>query len=175
MRLMVIGYAGHGKDTACEILRDHFGLTFESSSKFVGERAVRPYLAKRGITYDSYDAMYQDRDNHRPDWFDAIKAFNEPDAARLGKELYAKFDIYCGLRRREEFLELKRQGVVQWVLWIDASKRLPPEDQSSCTVLPSDADAIVDNNGSLDDLRQNIVHAYSDASWAIYHRRMTLP
>ena len=33
-KLLVIGHGRHGKDTVCEILRDHYGYTFESSSKF---------------------------------------------------------------------------------------------------------------------------------------------
>ena len=33
-KLLVIGHGRHGKDTVCEILRDEFGYTFESSSQF---------------------------------------------------------------------------------------------------------------------------------------------
>ena len=33
-KLLVIGHGRHGKDTVCEILRDHYGYTFESSSQF---------------------------------------------------------------------------------------------------------------------------------------------
>jgi translation elongation factor EF-1alpha len=33
-KLLVIGHGRHGKDTVCEMLRDDYGYTFESSSKF---------------------------------------------------------------------------------------------------------------------------------------------
>jgi len=33
-KLLVIGHGRHGKDTVCEILRDKYGFSFESSSQF---------------------------------------------------------------------------------------------------------------------------------------------
>ena len=32
-RLLILGHCRHGKDTLAEILRDEFGMTFESSSQ----------------------------------------------------------------------------------------------------------------------------------------------
>ena len=32
MKLMVMGYGRHGKDTVCEILKEKYGMTFKSSS-----------------------------------------------------------------------------------------------------------------------------------------------
>lgn len=163
MRLMVLGYARHGKDTVCDLLCSKYGLTFESSSHFVAEVAVRPWLAARGITYASFDEMYADRVNHRDKWFTAIDEYNTPDRARLGKELYAKYDIYCGIRNAPELEELQRQGVVEFTIWVDASKRLPPEPGTSISVTPAHADYIIDNNGPLEDLPGIVDAAYAAA------------
>lgn len=160
---MVLGYARHGKDTVCDILHQDYGLTFESSSHFVAERAVRPWLAARGITYSSFDDMYADRVNHRSDWFDAICAYNEADPARLGKELYATYDIYCGIRNIVEFEALKAQGVIDCTLWVDASQRVPPESANSMTITPAQADCVIDNNGPVEVLRPNVAAAYTAA------------
>jgi len=72
VKLMIMDHARHGKDTVCEILRDTYGFTFESSSM------------------------------------------------------------------------------------ADAGKRVPAETTSSCTVSCEMADMLVDNNGSLQDLRWEV-------------------
>lgn len=156
----VLGMARHGKDSVCEILQKDFGLTFESSSFFVARTAVEPALRAQGITYPTFEAMYADRVNHRADWFNAIVAYNTPDKARLGKELFAKFDVYCGLRNLDEFKALKEQQVVDFAIWVDASKRLPPEDASSITLGPQHCDYILDNNGTRDELDDRVHAAY---------------
>lgn len=160
---MILGMGRHGKDTVCDILRAKYGLTFESSSHFVAERAVKPWLAARGVTYPTFDAMYEDRVNRRADWFNAIAEYNAADLAALGKELFAEFDIYCGIRNRAEFLALKEQGVIEFAIWVDASGRLPPEPSTSMTITKDDADYVIDNNGPLEDLAENVAAAYAAA------------
>jgi hypothetical protein len=41
---MIMGHARHGKDTVCEILRDTYGFTFESSSMAAARYAIYPVL-----------------------------------------------------------------------------------------------------------------------------------
>ena len=159
-KIVVTGSKRWGKDTVCEIMQKDFGLTFESSSFFVARTAVEPWLTARGITYPSFEAMYADRVNHREEWYNAICAYNEKDAARLGKEIFSQYDVYCGLRNIRELRELQRQMVVDFVIWVDASKRLPPEDASSLTIGPENCDYIIDNNGTRDELDDRVHAAY---------------
>ncbi len=163
MKIMVIGNARHGKDSVCEVLSKDFGLSFVSSSQFVAERAVKPWLAERGITYDSFEAMYADRVNHRAAWFDAISAFNGEDPARLARELLEVHDIYCGMRCAKELAAVKAQGLVDFTFWVDASGRLPPEPASSMTVTKDMADWVIDNNGTADVLRGEVIDAMAAA------------
>lgn len=152
-RLIITGHARHGKDTVCEMLAKKHGLRFTSSSQFVAEKAVRPWLAERGIVYPSFEEMYADRVNHRADWFDAISNYCKDDGARLGRELFESGnDIYCGLRNIRELVAMREQRIVDRVIWVDASKRLPPEPESSMTIEPGDCDFVLDNNGTLEDL-----------------------
>lgn len=155
-RLMVIGHARHGKDTVCEILRDDFGLKFVSSSWFCGEIAVRPWLANIGITYPDMNACYNDRHNHRAAWHDAIADYNKDDPARLGRELFEQFDVYCGLRSKLEFDALKSEGAFDAAFWVDRSEHQPPENISSMKLTMLDADYRIDNNGDLENLRRNV-------------------
>ena len=152
MKILLIGHARHGKDTVSEMLVYLMGLTFRSSSDFVNERAVFPVLAPK-YGYQTLDECYQDRVNHRKEWYELLREYNGDDPARLGRELFEEYDIYCGLRHREEFQAMKDESLFDVCIWIDAGKRLPPESLESMTLTKEDADIVVDNNGSLEDLR----------------------
>lgn len=160
MKIMVLGHARHGKDSVCNLLRDIYNLSFVSSSQFVAEKAVRPWLAKKGIKYNDFDSMYADRVNHRADWFDAIADYNSDDPARLGRELFAEFDIYCGIRNPVEYIALREQKAFDVCFWVDAGLRMPPEPESSNKMRPEHADFIINNNGSQDQLRGEVIEAY---------------
>ncbi|MDB5550523.1 MAG: cof, RDJLphi1 gp18 [Rhizobium sp.] len=170
MKLIVLGEARWGKDTVAEIICREYGMTFESSSAFVAEEAVRPALAAHGIVYDSYEAMYADRVNHRPKWKAAILAYNTPDLTKLGRKLFAIHDIYCGLRERTEFVALKEAEIIDFTIWVDASKRCPPEGELSCTVTPDMADYILDNNGPESGLHAEVHKAMAAAQAAMKSR-----
>lgn len=161
-KFLVTGYARHGKDTVCGILTDVYGMKFVSSSFFVAERAVRPYLMQHGLTYATLEECYEDRVNHRALWYDAIEAYNTPDKARMGRELLAQNDIYCGLRSRLEFLALKEERAFDISVWVDRSQHVISEPGTSMQILPTDCDYILDNNGDLDALREKTVHLFNN-------------
>lgn len=154
-RLMVLGHGRHGKDTVCEYLRERFGFRFVSSSRFVGEKAVWPRIKHR---YENFEQAYEARNRdgaERQVWFAAICDYNKNDPARLTRELYADGnDIYCGLRNRTEYVAAAKEGLFDYSIWIDASARMPPEPKTSITVLPTDADYVVNNNDSITVLHQ---------------------
>ncbi len=141
---MILGHAQHGKDTVGEILRDEFGLTFFSSSRFAASNVCRPYLEDRGIVYRNVEECYEDRANHRDLWFDAISEYNAEDPARLTKEMLKVSDVYVGLRCNREFQAAKR--LFDLVIWVDASKRLGLESTSSFDIDRANADIVIDNN-----------------------------
>lgn len=155
MKLMVMGYGRHGKDTVCELLKEMYGFTFESSSLAAAEHAIYPVL-RNLIGYKTLEECYNDRGNHRALWYELIKAFNHRDGARLARLVYHNHDIYCGIRNIEEFDAIKEAGLFHYAIWVDRSKVLPEETTNSCTVHPGLADYILDNNGDLDELRSEI-------------------
>ena len=142
MKYLVIGHGRHGKDTVCEILQQ-LGLTFVSSSWFVAEKVIFPHM-----NYDTVQECYDDRHNHRQQWHDLIHEYCKDDHSRLVKEILAENDIYCGLRNRKEFEASKHLFDV--VFWVDRSEHLPPESSNELTA--DDADFVIDNNGSLEEL-----------------------
>lgn len=156
MKLLVIGYGRHGKDTVSEILNETYDLTFESSSKFCSQLFIYDSL-KEKYGYTTEDECYEDRHNHRQEWYDAICAYNESDPSRLGKEMLNKYDVYCGLRNKREFQSLKNIQAYDYAIWVDRSDHLPSESKESNTLEQWMADYTIDNNGSLQDLRNNVM------------------
>lgn len=152
VKILIIGYARHGKDSVCEILRDRFGYRFVSSSYFAAEKVVFPALAEQ-YGYATVEEAYADRSNHRAEWFNLIAEYNAEDLTRLAREMLVEHDIYCGMRNREELLACQEQGVFDYYIWVDATERgLPAEDESSCTVMQQDTQYTVTNNGTVETL-----------------------
>jgi hypothetical protein len=162
LKLMILGYARHGKDTVAEILREHHKLKIVSSSLAAAERVMVPYFKSIGINYASLEECYVDRVNHRSEWYDQIKAFNTPDLARLAREIYSENDVYIGIRNAEEFQAARKEGLFQYSIWVDRSKHEPAESISSNTMDSSMADYIIDNNGTLEQLKVRTLSLYWD-------------
>lgn len=171
-KLLILGHARHGKDT----VGDWFvkkGYTFVSSSRFVGEKVVYPYFLEReGLkpgpcasdrwpTFRDFEHCFETRHEWRSVWYDAIAAYNRPDRSRLGRELFAEYDMYVGLRNYHELEALRLHKAFDLCIWVDASERVEPEPSSSCTVTPAQADVIIDNNGTLDDLDKTLEVLYN--------------
>ena len=153
MKLLVTGHANHGKSTCCQIIQDELGLTFESSSRFACELAVLPYLRELGIEYSGgAHAAHQDRERYRPHWRDAIRQYNHPDPTRLARELLSAYDVYDGMRHPDEFGASKH--LFDLTIWVDASKRKPPEP--TCGIKPEDCDLVILNNGTERELQTKV-------------------
>lgn len=157
MKLMIVGHGRHGKDTMCEIL-SKIGYSFESSSHFASKFIYKEL--KHKYFYDSPEECYDDRHNHRSEWYDLISAFNADDPARMSRLIFEEYDIYCGNRNKVEFNLAKEQGLFDLSVWVDASKRLPPEDSSSNTITPDMCDIIINNNGTLEEFERRVLKLF---------------
>lgn len=153
---MIIGYGRHGKDTVCDIICKQYDYTFQSSSMFCAELFIYEAL-KEKYNYSSIEECYADRHNHRSEWYNLISDYNREDPTLLGRNLYSKYDIYCGLRNAAEFHGLHNCGAFDYSIWVDRSDHLPPESKDSISVQPWMADYIIDNNGSLELLYRNTI------------------
>lgn len=150
-KLLIIGHARHGKDTVAEILLEHYGYQFKSSSELAAEIFIYDEL-KEKYGYQNFQECYIDRMNHRSEWYNLIKDYNQPDRAKLAKEILKMADCYVGMREREEILECVKQKLFDLIIWVDRSEHLPLEPADSFNIDKSLADIIIDNNGSLADL-----------------------
>ena len=144
-KILIIGHARHGKDTVAEFLRDYYGYTFKSSSFAALEYVMYPVL-KEKYGYLSMEECYEDRVNHRAEWKQMITDYNTPDKAKLCKEILADNSIYVGMRCEEELRACA--PLFDMVVWVDGSKRKPPESKESMTITLDDGMYILDNNGT---------------------------
>lgn len=155
-KILVLGWARHGKDTVAEMLSDNHGLSFRSSSYFLAEHVVMPELRRRGITYPSLEACYEDRVNHRATWREIIAEHNGDDPARLAKAILEVVDCYVGMRTDREYRAAL--PLFDAVVWVDSSARgIPPEGRDSMTI-EFDAGVMhrIENSGTLADLEEKV-------------------
>jgi hypothetical protein len=152
VKLLVLGYGRHGKDTVCSIINLNYGLSFESSSMFCAKHFIYQAMNDMGYQYSTFEECYADRHNERDTWYRLIREYNKPDAAKLGREIFAEYDIYCGLRHKAEFNALKNTRSFDYAIWVDRSDHLPKEPKTSNTIKPWMCDFVIDNNGYYDEL-----------------------
>ena len=144
-KILIIGHARHGKDTLAEILNEHFGLTFKSSSQMANEIFIFEKLRGK-YGYKTLDDSFNDRINHRAEWHELIVEYNKEDPARLAKEIISVVDIYVGMRSQLELDECLKINLFDLVIWVDASERLPHESNTSIKIDKSSAHIIMLNN-----------------------------
>jgi hypothetical protein len=104
--------------------------------------------------YADFDEMFEDRVNHRVLWMEMISAYNTPDKTKTAATMISRgYDMYVGMRKLDELRACQDNKIVDYVVWVDASDRHPPETGSmDITLENSNADFIIDNNGSREDL-----------------------
>lgn len=150
-KILLIGGANVGKKTTGKLMADMYQLKYGGSiSNFALKHVVFPKLKHR---YTTTEECFQDRHNHRKEWFQIITDFNQKDKGRLYKEMVKDSDVIVGLRNVNELLAVRH--LFEYVLWIKRDK-VPLEKHSSCSVSEHDADATVLNNGDLENLSNNI-------------------
>jgi dephospho-CoA kinase len=150
MKVLILGNGRHGKDTLAELFNQYFGLTFMSSSQASADFFLYNQL-KDKYGYTSSEECFEDRVNHREEWYQAICNYNKDNRARLAQDILSRSDCYVGMRDKEEFNECVKQKLFDLIIWVDASKRLPLEPGTSFNINMSDADIIVENNGTYEE------------------------
>ena len=153
--ILIIGHGQHGKDTVAEYFADTFGLTYKSSSEAAAEIFIYDEL-KDKYGYKDFSECFEDRINHRPEWYRLITEYNSVDRAKLAKGILFNNQCYVGMRDRDEITECIRQGIFDIIIWVDASKRFPQESPDSFNIDVSCADFIIDNNGTFGELKEKL-------------------
>jgi hypothetical protein len=154
-KLLIIGHARHGKDSLAELLEKDFNLRFKSSSQAAADIFIFDEL-KDKYGYETPEQCFEDRVNHRAEWYNMICDYNKEDRARLAKGILTLTDCYVGMRDRHEITECIKQELFDLIIWVDASERLPLESPESFNIDKSCADIIIDNNGTYEEFKAKV-------------------
>ena len=153
--VLVLGHGGHGKGAFCKLLTQLYGAECLSSS-IAALPHIWPSLRESGWGADgsSYfkdpEHAFESRYCCRELWKELITLLNTPDKTTLTREVLSRADVYDGMRCAEEFAASRH--LFDYVVWVDASARVGTVDPT-LTISRDVADLVIDNNGTLDDLR----------------------
>jgi dephospho-CoA kinase len=156
-KILILGNATHGKDTLAELFNKYYGFTYSSSSQAAADIFIYDEL-KEKYGYKTPEECFKDRVNHRAEWYTLICDYNKDNRARLGKAIVDKTGCYVGMRDKREIEECIKQGIFDFIIWVDASKRLPEEPRSSFNIDIDVADIIIDNNGTLEEFERRAIN-----------------
>lgn len=146
----------HGKDSMSEILRDNLDFKFMSSSQAAADIFIYDLL-KEKYGYKTSEECFEDRVNHRAEWYQLICDYNKDDRTSLARGILELANCYVGMRDRDEILACMRDGLFDLIVWVDASERLPSEDVSSFNIDKSCADIIIDNNSTFEAFKERVI------------------
>lgn len=154
-RLLLLGHARHGKDTTAQFLKEMYGYTFKGSSEAAAEIFLYDAL-KVKYNYTSPEQCFEDRVNHRAEWYELICDYNRLDKARLAKEIMKTNDIYVGMRDDREIEECVYEGLFDMIIGVfDPRKPLEPSSSFKIDIFKW-SDLILLNNGTLDQLKNKL-------------------
>lgn len=146
--LGICGMGRAGKDTAAEFLCDKFGIVYPKSASW----QILPLVAHMiGV---SQEEAWRDRHQNREFWIAACHALRKGDVGLLVRMCLGAGDVAVGLRGKEEFHTVMREGLVDLMLWIDR-----PQVGNDITVefTRDDCDVVVDNHTSLERFHDRLV------------------
>jgi hypothetical protein len=152
-KLLILGYARHGKDTVAEILARKYGFRFTSSSEFVGREIIWDDWGKR--FYPDFNAMFADRVNHRELWMEMIRLFNTPDKTRAARTMLSRgYDMYVGMRRMDELAASRH--LFDYVIWVERAGFPPETGSMDITKELAKPDYVIHNGGTLEELEASV-------------------
>lgn len=161
-KILLLGPARSGKDEAAKILKRNFGISCCGSSQFANREFIFPELSEK-YGYKTEQECYEDRVNHRKEWYDLICEYNKKDPARLAKDILKDHDCYVGMRDITEFYACIDAGLFDHILWIHRDGCC--EDWSSMNIPWSIYYRTILNNWSLEHLEIHI-SAWHDIYYA---------
>lgn len=154
--ILILGQAGHGKDTFAKCLCEASNniLTSCSSSWFMAERVMREMAQSGYKHYSNLEACYYDRNNHRSYWFNVIRDYNEKHGLHhLAKELTSEYNIYTGMRNPQEYIAALDADIFNIIFYVDAEERVGNVNENHNTIELNSEMLVISNDNDLADLQ----------------------
>jgi hypothetical protein len=147
-RVLVVGYSGAGKDTACAYLAELTRLRFAGTTSAYLARHV---AARLGV---SVAEAYRRRHADRNLWHRIGNHLRRLDPGLLVREALEHAEITGGVRGREEVEACRRERLVDLIVWVANDRvRAGP----ALTFGERDCDVVVANHGGLGEFRGRLL------------------
>jgi len=144
--LAILGMGRAGKDTAGEFLSEKFNLAPAKSSSLNALPLVAHMI---GIEAGK---AYAERHEHREFWIEACNQLRADDLTRLARWCLGVCDMAIGLRGKEEFAAVMKEGVCHLSVWVE---RDVPKDPT-VEFAREDCDVVVENHTSLERFHERL-------------------
>jgi hypothetical protein len=153
--IAVCGRGQAGKSTTSRLIAEISGLKYsQSTSQALAEMIFEKSKSGCfGRSFEHTQDCWEHRSEHRALWGQLIAEYNKPHGTTLYEDMLPTNDILDGIRRIDELRACQKRDIIDFAIWID--RDIAPPDVS--LDYGSDAcDIIINNNGSLDDLREAV-------------------
>ena len=146
-KILIIGNKYHGKTTFANFLKDALGdaQAYSTSSYLIYRLGML-----KGV---STEEILKEKEKYRPDLIELGNAMCNVDAGCLVSiclwSCHKTFALIDGVRRISEFERVK--SMFETVIWINRPSE--PIGRDNLELKAGDANMVIDNTGTLDDLR----------------------
>jgi dephospho-CoA kinase len=144
MKLLFLGYTESGKSTVAQIAADILGTSAISISDMI----LQQYMED----YDAGSEAMQDKEVWRARLFQHGRKYQLEEPAYFVEKALSRGDVVAGVRNKDE-LEAARD-MFDIIIWVD--REVGRKDVGDVLDF-SDADYVLDNNGTLEQSRQQLV------------------
>ena len=155
-KILILGHESHGKDEVAKIIAGSTNLRFESAS-LIGLDVIYDRLQSEvDVPYNSKEDAYLDRDNHRVLWRELFREYNTPNPTAIVELVLEESDLYAGVRCSDTLESAVDKELFDYILWVDANKRLGIADESIEFSFDDEFMIYIDNNGNMSKLETAI-------------------
>lgn len=148
-KVLFCGPGRAGKDTAAEMFCDVTGLKFAGTfSKYL----IKFVAPKLGLSEEEAYRRRHESDAMRMIWFETGNDIRKDDPTLLAKMAFENGDVSGGVRGLPEIKAIREHRVADLIVWVARDVPVDPTLEFGREY----ADVVIDNNGTLDELREKV-------------------
>ena len=140
MKILFVGRSECGKTLAGE----YAATLLKTKCTNISDLLVAEFAEKMGV---SPDVIMKNKEEYRKPLWELGRSYQESSPASLALKALEAGDVVTGVRNKDEFEACR--GLFDKVVWVS---RFSAQAKIGDVLTPEDADVILDNNGSKNDL-----------------------
>ncbi len=146
MKIIVIGYTGSGKTVVSNMIAEQMGGKSIACSDFIISDFARTSMINEAFVIKHKHAF-------RDQLFNFARDKQLKDPLVYIRQPLNEYDVLSGVRNKDELKAAKEAGIVDLIVWVN---RHGAHRNATDNLDVSDADIIIQNIGTLEELRSKI-------------------